>query len=44
MAGAANADEGMRCLEIAQEALRQGNLDKADRFGQKAKRLHPNDE
>lgn len=40
----ANRDEGLKCLHIAQEALRAGNLDKADRFGQKAKRLFQNDE
>jgi DnaJ family protein B protein 12 len=41
MTGAANKDEGLKCLEIAKNALAQGNLDKAQRFAEKASRLHP---
>lgn len=41
MTGAANKDEGLKCLAIAQQALQLGNIGKAQRFAEKASRLHP---
>jgi DnaJ homolog subfamily B member 12 len=41
MTVAANKDEGLKCLAIARQALATGNLDKAQRFAEKASRLHP---
>lgn len=41
MTVAANKDEGLKCLAIARQALQLGDLDKAQRFADKASRLHP---
>lgn len=39
-----NKDESLRCLEIAQEAFREGNLSKSEKFAQKSKHLYPTDQ
>ena len=41
MTVAANKDEGLKCLAIAKQALQAGNVDKALRFAEKARRLYP---
>ena len=44
MSDVANQDEARRCLDIATAALQTGNLEKANRFAEKAMRLYPSDE
>ena len=44
MGDIANKDEAAKALEVARAALNIGALDKAQRFGEKAMRLFPNDE
>lgn len=44
MTVAANKDEGLKCLAIARQALKAGNIDKAQRFAEKSSRLHPSAE
>lgn len=41
MVEASNREEGNRCLEIARSALAAGDFSKAQRFADKAARLHP---
>lgn len=36
-----NKDDAERCIEIAQNAFAAGNVEKAERFLQKAERLYP---
>lgn len=38
-----NKDESLRCLEIAHQAFREGNLQKSEKFAQKSHHLYPND-
>eukprot|EP01025_Chloroclados_australasicus_P063736 TRINITY_DN8443_c0_g2_i2.p3 TRINITY_DN8443_c0_g2~~TRINITY_DN8443_c0_g2_i2.p3 ORF type:complete len:247 (-),score=48.01 TRINITY_DN8443_c0_g2_i2:518-1258(-) len=44
MADIANRDEGLRCLQIAKRALSEGDLEKAEKFSQKALKLYPQEE
>ena len=37
----ANKDEATKCLKIAQNAIASGDLDKARKFGEKARQLYP---
>lgn len=39
MSGVANKEEALRCLQIAEKALRDRDFEKADRFCQKARKL-----
>lgn len=39
----ANKDEAQRCLAIAKQALQDGDLAKAEKFGHKTLRLYPTD-
>jgi uncharacterized membrane-anchored protein len=41
MVEASNREEGNRCLVIARSALAAGDYSKAQRFADKAARLHP---
>ncbi|CAG9463869.1 unnamed protein product [Pedinophyceae sp. YPF-701] len=41
MADVANRDEAVKCLRIASRARDEGNLDKAQRFAEKAQKLFP---
>jgi hypothetical protein len=36
----ANKDEALRCLSIAQQALKDGDLQRAEKFGHKSLRLY----
>lgn len=38
-----NKDESLRCLEIAQQAFRDGNLQKSEKFAHKSHHLYPSD-
>lgn len=38
-----NKDESLRCLEIAHQAFREGNLQKSEKFAQKSHHLYPTD-
>ena len=40
----ANRDEHAKCVEVATRALEEGNIEKAERFLEKAERLAPNKE
>ncbi|GMH40729.1 hypothetical protein BSKO_08633 [Bryopsis sp. KO-2023] len=44
MSGVANKEEALRCLSIAEKALQAKDLEKAERFAQKAKKLCECDE
>lgn len=44
MGDVANKDEASKALDVARAALDRGLLEKAQRFGEKAMRLYPNDE
>jgi hypothetical protein len=44
MGDIANKDESSKCAEIARQALAAGDVDKAERFANKAMRLYPQDE
>lgn len=44
MGDVANKDEASKALDVARAAFDRGLLDKAQRFGEKAMRLYPNDE
>lgn len=44
MATEANKDAAVQSLDIAKAALVAGNLDKAQRFAEKAMKLYPSDE
>jgi hypothetical protein len=39
-----NREEAFRCLRLADNYLKQGDKDKAGRFGQKAQKLFPTSE
>lgn len=39
-----NKDEATRCLDIALAALKQGNLQRAEKFARKAENLYPTEE
>lgn len=44
MGEAANRDEAFKCLQIAEASLAKGDLDKAQRFAEKAMKLLPSEE
>ena len=44
MATEANKDAAEQSLDIAKSALAAGNLEKAQRFAEKAMKLYPSDE
>ena len=44
MAAEANKDAAVQSLDIAKSALAAGNLDKAQKFAEKAMKLYPSDE
>lgn len=44
MGEAANRDEAYKCLQIAENSLAKGDLDKAHRFAEKAMKLYPSEE
>jgi hypothetical protein len=44
MGDVANRDDAQKCLQIAESALAAGDLDKAQRFADKAMKLFPNEQ